>query len=128
MKYLLCLLLLVLFPLSALAIDYLGTEATFGWTQPDGSQPEGYVVWVSRNGAEATDEQTVIAKEATISGSAGDTIIVSVQAFLGELVSEMSVASDPVTFRVLEAPQAVQVRCQEGKTFQEVGGGWWSCR
>jgi hypothetical protein len=127
MRYLI-LVCALLIALPALAVDYLGTDVTFGWTQGAGSTPEGYTVWVARNGAAPSNEQTVTAPQATISGAVDETIIVSVQAFIGALTSGMSESSDPVTFRVLQAPTGVQIKCPDGQAFQEIGGGWWSCR
>ena len=122
----LCVALLIAMP--ALAVNLLGTEATFGWTQPAGIQPDRWIVWVSRNGGDVVSEQTVTEMQATVVGVVGETITVTVQAALGDEYSAMSVVSNPVTFQLLQAPTGVQIRCPEGQAFTEVGGGWWSCQ
>jgi hypothetical protein len=127
MKYL-CLFMVMLFPLPIFAIDILGTDVTFGWTQGTGPAPEGYVVWVDRNGVGPANEQTVTEAQATVSGSAGETIVVTVQAYIGDVFSGMSPPSDPVTFQVLGPPAQLQIKCPPGQTFSEDGGGWWSCK
>jgi hypothetical protein len=123
MKYLIPILFLLI-ALPALAINLLRTDATFHWTQEGEVQPEGWVVWVSRNGGDIANEQTVTEKMATIAGDPDETIEVTVQAFVGDTYSEMSVPSDPITFRVLSAPGGPALHCPGG--LKEIAPGWWS--
>ena len=123
MKYLIAIISLLL-ALPALAINLLDTEATFGWEQAGEVQPEGWVIWVSRNGGDVVNEGTVTEKMVTVNGAPDETLEVTVQAFVGDVFSEMSVPSDPITFRVLSAPGGPALHCPGG--IKEISPGWWS--
>ena len=125
MRFLILILILAVAPM-ALALDYLGTSVQMGWTQPEGSTPDGWRVYVSRNGADAVQEQEVSEVLATLAGVADETITVSVSAYLADHETELSEASDPVTFRVLSKPSGVAIFC-EG-SLVEITPGWWTCQ
>ena len=128
MRCLIIALILALAP-AAWAVNLLGTEATFGWNQPGELQVEGWEVLVSRDGAVADGWQVVTEPVFTVSGVPDETIQITVRAFIGDVRSELSEPSDPITFRVLETPGAVQVKCPEGQTFTPTGvDDWWSCQ
>jgi hypothetical protein len=73
---------LLLATVPAYGVDLVGqTSATLGWTAASGPVA-GYSVFVSRNGSvPANPEQRVTATAATISGAAGDSLVVWVQAY-----------------------------------------------
>jgi len=119
-----CVALALLIALPALAVNLLGTEATFGWEQTGEVEPEGWVIWVSRNGGDIVNEGTVTEKMVTVNGAPNETLEVTVQAFVGDTYSEMSVPSDPVTFRVLSAPEGPALHCPGG--VREISPGWFS--
>ena len=108
------------------SIEYLGTQPQFGWTQPEGFPVAEWRVYVSRNGADPTVEQTVTEQLVTISGEVGETLVIQVQAVSGEHESELSEMSEEVTLRVLPQPGGVALYCEAGLT--EVAPGWWSCQ
>ena len=125
MRFLILILILAVAPM-ALALDYLGTSVQMGWTQPEGSMPDGWRVYVSRDGGEPVQEQDVEETLATLTGTSDQTITVRVSAYLGEFETELSEASDPVTFRVLSKPSGVAIFC-EG-SLVEITPGWWTCQ
>jgi hypothetical protein len=100
----------------------------FEWDYLAGSEPDGFEVYLSRDGGEFGLDQTVAEQFCTVSGNVDETITVQVRAFLGEEFGPFSEVSEEVTFRVLPAPTGLQIRCPEGQTFVELGGGWWSCQ
>ena len=116
--------LALLVALPALAVNLLGTDATFGWTQDDEIQPEGWEVFVSRDGGEFVHEQVVTEKMVTLSGAPNETISITVKAFIGNAHSESSEPSDPITFRVLSAPGGPALHCPGG--VREIAPGWFS--
>ena len=122
LKLIVVTLVLLLIAAPALAVNLLGTEATFGWTQGGEVEPEGWVVWVTRNGGDPVNEATVTEKLVTVTGDPNEVLTVTVQAFVGDTFSEMSEASDPVTFRVLSAPGGPALHCPGG--LKEIAPGW----
>lgn len=90
---------------SAAAIDLPGvTSAKLEWTASTGPV-SGYRVYVSRNGAApTTHEQSVTATDAVVSGVAGESIEVWVQAFAsGGLLSAASARSEMLRFTSVPA-------------------------
>lgn len=118
--------------LPALAIDYLGTSVTLGWTQPTGpewSDPTGWNVYGTRNGVVETEPIAVTEPQFTMSGVADETVSIHVGATLGALEGGLSEESDPITFRRIGIPGALQVKCPEGQTFTPTGvDDWWICQ
>lgn len=111
-------------------IDFLGTSVMFGWEQPGAGEcctPDGWNVYVSRNGGPFTEELQVTTPEATIIGVADETIQVQVSATLGDLESEWSEASELVALRTLGPPGQIMIRCPGGEPLVEIAPGWWSC-
>lgn len=98
MKRLVLALVLVASP--AWAVDHNGTSAKLGWT-PASGPVAGYEVHVKRGTGAFVKEQDVTALEATISGVAGETVIVKVRAYSANKATfgNFSVDSDPVTFK-----------------------------
>jgi hypothetical protein len=108
-------------------IEYLGTTTRWGWTQPSGS-PDGWKVYVSRNGGPFIEEEKVSSPEATVSGQPDETIQLKVSATLGPYETALSAAGELVTLRVIDAPTGVLIRCPEGESMVDLGNGWWTCQ
>jgi hypothetical protein len=127
MRYLL-LLALILIATPALADkECVGDTTLWGWTQT-GSMPTGWNVYVSRNGGPFVLEQSVTEMEASVSGVADETIAVQVSATIAGFESPMSIASETITLRTLDAPTEVLIKCGTGLTMTDLGNGWWSCQ
>lgn len=125
MKHLLVILFALVLALPAFAVDYLGTEAQFTWDQPGTVVPDSWIVLVKRGEGDWVEEATVTEKLATVIGQGDEVIQVAVKAVKGTAVSEMSVPSEPVTFRVLSKPEGVVIFCWTD--LQEVVPGWFVC-
>jgi len=101
---------LLLFATPALAQDF---DATVEWDYPVGfSQPDGYRLYVSRDGSAYSLEQEGVQSGVTLTAPSGQVVSVQVSAVLGETESERSVASEPVTFIRLGVPTGVRVLIQ----------------
>jgi hypothetical protein len=127
-KTLLTALALVLATPALAAIEYLGTETRWGWEQPawpGDAQPDGWKVYVSRNGGDFLEEQTVTTKETVVTGTANDTIQLKVSATLGPYETELSEPGELVTLRVIERPGSVAIKCDQ--PLVEISPGWWTC-
>jgi hypothetical protein len=117
------------FSAPSVALEIQGTQVSYEWTQGEGSTPEGWRVYVSRDGNPFTMEQEVSERLATIGGLPDQTVVVRVTAYLGDLESEASEDSESVTFRFLPAPGAIQITCPvEGETFTNITGDLWVCQ
>ena len=85
----------------AQAVDHNGTSASFDWT-PSTGPVAGYEVEVKRNaGAFVKQADMVSPGPVTVTGSAGETVIVRVRAFTAgkTTFSAYSPESDRVTFK-----------------------------
>jgi len=111
------------------AIDYLGTEATWEWDQPAGDpQPDSWVVEVSRDGSDWSDELHVVTdQQITLTGERNQVISLRVAARLGEYRTDWSQESDPVTFRVLDPPGSIALKCSTPLVELPSQPGWWYC-
>lgn len=125
MKHLLIALFALTLALPAFALDYLGTQAQFTWDQPGTVTPDSWKVWVKRGDGDWIEEQTVTENLVTIVGQPDETIQVGVQAVKGTAVSQSSLPSEPVTFRLLSKPEGVVIFCWTD--LQEVVPGWFVC-
>lgn len=86
---------------TAQAVDHNGTSASFNWAASTGPVA-GYEVEVKRNaGAFVKQADTVAPGPVTVTGTAGETVIVRVRAFTAgkTTFSAYSPESDPVTFK-----------------------------
>jgi len=84
-------------------------SATFEWTQPEGVSPDGWNVYVSRDGGEYVNEASVTVPSVTV-GASG-ILIPSTESFslkassvLGTYESPLSVASEAYRFVPLPPP------------------------
>jgi FG-GAP-like repeat len=83
---------------AARAVEIVGTQATVGWT-PASGPVAGYYVIVSRNAQPAKVESITIDTKKTLTGSLGETLVVSVAAFAQDGVAgPVSPSSNPITF------------------------------
>lgn len=83
---------------SAGAVSVAGTSVSLGWTAASGPV-SGYYVIVSRNSAPAKVESVTIDRTKTLSGVAGETLVVQVAAFSADGVAgPVSPPSEPITF------------------------------
>ncbi len=94
-------------PGPATAVDLPGrTSAALQWSAASGPVA-GYLVYVSRNGSDPSyAEQAVTAPQATVSGGAGDTLVVWVRAFVGSQLGPESPRSESIRFVPPGAPSS----------------------
>lgn len=121
----LAILISVFAAIPALAIDYLGTSAQFTWDQPGEVVPDSWKVFVKRGDGDFIEEAVVTETLVTIVGQPDETIQVAVQAVKGDLVSQSSEPSEPVTMRILSKPEGVVIFCWTD--LEEVLPGWFQC-
>ena len=80
------------------AVSVTGTSVSLGWNAASGPV-SGYYVIVSRNSAPAKVESVTIDTKKTLSGVAGETLVVQVAAFGQDGVAgPVSPSSEPITF------------------------------
>ena len=109
MRYLSLLLLLLALP--AWGQDFTATvQWDYDLTQY--SEPDGFNLYVSRDGGDYALEQQAVQSGATITASSGQVVQVQVSAVLGEQEGERSESSAPFTFIRLGVPTGTRILLQ----------------